>query len=199
MANTTFSGPIRSEGGFEQVTKSSTTGAFTTNFDVDSSGNITDVGSITADGAIATTSTLKARRPIITTWEASGAVTSALTIAQSGSIVLIHGTLDNVINLPASSGANTGAYFDFLVTTAVGGSKTTTIAIPAATGSAFSAQLSLTGGTAANAVIDVAGDTFTFVASTVVGSTARIVCVSDNGTGQVWMAVGSGSPIATVA
>ena len=129
MANTTFSGPIRSEGGFEQVTKSSTTGAFTTNFDVDSSGNITDVGSITADG----------------------------------------------------------------------GSKTTTIAIPAATGSAFSAQLSLTGGTAANAVIDVAGDTFTFVASTVVGSTARIVCVSDNGTGQVWMAVGSGSPISTVA
>ena len=186
MANTTFSGPVRSEGGFEQVTKSAV-GEFTTNFDVDSS------------GAISTSSTLTARRLIITTWEASGAITSALTIAQSGSIVLIHGTLDNVINLPASSGANTGAYFDFLVTTAVGGSKTTTIAIPAATGSAFSAQLSLTGGTAANAVIDVAGDTFTFVASTVVGSTARIVCVSDNGTGQVWMAVGSGSPISTVA
>jgi hypothetical protein len=187
MANTTFSGPIRSEGGFEQVTKSSTTGAFTTNFDVDSS------------GAVSTSSTLTARRPIITTWEASAAVTSALTIAQSGSVVLIHGTLDNVINIPASSGANTGAYFDFLVTTAVGSGKTTTIAIPAATGSAFNAQLSLTGGTAANAVIDVAGDTFTFVAATVVGSTARIVCVSDNGTGQVWMAVGSGSPISTVA
>jgi hypothetical protein len=187
MANTTFSGSVRSEGGFEQVTKSATTGAFTTNFDVDS------------NGAISTSGTLTARRPIITTWEASGAITSALTIAQSGSVVLIHGTLDNVINIPASSGANTGAYFDFLVTTAVGGGKTTTVAIPAATGSAFNAQLSLTGGTAANAVIDVAGDTFTFVAGTVVGSTCRITCVSDNGTGQVWMTVGSGSPISTVA
>ena len=31
MANTTFSGPVRSENGFEQVTKNATTGAFTTN------------------------------------------------------------------------------------------------------------------------------------------------------------------------
>ena len=30
MANTTFSGPVRSENGFEQVTKNATTGAFTT-------------------------------------------------------------------------------------------------------------------------------------------------------------------------
>ena len=187
MANTTFQGNVRAESGFEQVTKNATTGAYTTNFDVDSSGNVSGTG------------TTNMRRPIITTWEASGAVTSALTIAQSGSVVLIHGTLDNVINLPASSGANTGAYFDFLVTTAVGSGKTTTVAIPAASGSAFNAQLSLTGGTAANAVIDVAGDTFTFVAATVVGSTCRITCVSDNGTGQVWMAVGSGSPISTVA
>ena len=29
MANTTFSGPVRSENGFEQVTKNATTGAFT--------------------------------------------------------------------------------------------------------------------------------------------------------------------------
>ena len=46
MANTTFSGPVRSEGGFEQITVASSTGAVTTNFDIDSSGNITDVGSI---------------------------------------------------------------------------------------------------------------------------------------------------------
>ena len=31
MANTTFSGPVRSEDGFDFVTKSATTGAFTTN------------------------------------------------------------------------------------------------------------------------------------------------------------------------
>jgi len=30
MANTTFTGPVRSENGFEQVTKNATTGAFTT-------------------------------------------------------------------------------------------------------------------------------------------------------------------------
>ena len=29
MANTTFSGPVRSENGFEQITKNSTTGAIT--------------------------------------------------------------------------------------------------------------------------------------------------------------------------
>ena len=31
MANTTFTGPVRSENGFEDVTKNATTGAFTTN------------------------------------------------------------------------------------------------------------------------------------------------------------------------
>ena len=39
MANTTFSGPVRSENGFVGATKNSTTGAFTNNFQIDSSGN----------------------------------------------------------------------------------------------------------------------------------------------------------------
>ena len=38
MANTTFSGPVRSEDGFDVVSKSSTTGAFTTEFSLDGSG-----------------------------------------------------------------------------------------------------------------------------------------------------------------
>ena len=38
MANTTFSGPIRSEGGFTTVSKNATTGAFTTQSSIDSSG-----------------------------------------------------------------------------------------------------------------------------------------------------------------
>ena len=193
MANSTFNGPIRSENGFEQISIADVTGVVTTNFDIDASGNID------SSGTIATSSTLTARRPIITTWEASGAITSALTIAQSGSIVLIHGTLDNVVNIPASSGANTGAYFDFLVTTAVGSGKTTTVAIPAATGSTFYLQAQLAAGTAANPVITNAGDTFTFVAATAVGARCRITCVSDNGTGQVWMATSVGTPISTVA
>ena len=38
MANTTFSGAVRSENGFAVVSKSSTTGAFTTSFTLDGSG-----------------------------------------------------------------------------------------------------------------------------------------------------------------
>ena len=38
MANTTFTGPVRSEDGFDVVSKSSTTGAFTTEFSLDGSG-----------------------------------------------------------------------------------------------------------------------------------------------------------------
>jgi hypothetical protein len=39
MANTTFSGPVRSENGFIGATKNSTTGAFTNVFRIDASGN----------------------------------------------------------------------------------------------------------------------------------------------------------------
>ena len=35
MANTTFNGPVRAEGGFEQITKTAATGAITTNLDID--------------------------------------------------------------------------------------------------------------------------------------------------------------------
>jgi len=186
MANTTFNGPVRSEKGFIGVTKSATTGAFTDNI------------TISSTGSIATNSTLTARRPIITTWEASGAITAALTIAQSGSIVNIHGTLNNVINLPASSEANTGAYFDFVVTTAVGAGTTTTVAIPAATGSTFLGQTQLAAGTAANPVITNSGDTFTFVNSTGIGGRCRIECVTDDGTKQIWVATSASTPVATI-
>ena len=48
MANTTFSGPVRSEGGFEQISKTAATGALTTNLDIDTSGNITTTGYLSA-------------------------------------------------------------------------------------------------------------------------------------------------------
>ena len=38
MATTTFNGPVRSENGFEVVSKNATTGAFTTSFTLDGSG-----------------------------------------------------------------------------------------------------------------------------------------------------------------
>ena len=38
MANTTFSGPVRSENGFQDITKNTTTGTITTNFTLGNSG-----------------------------------------------------------------------------------------------------------------------------------------------------------------
>ena len=55
MANTTFSGPVRSEGGFEVITKAAATGAVTTNLDIDASGNVTATGNITTTGDLTTT------------------------------------------------------------------------------------------------------------------------------------------------
>jgi hypothetical protein len=43
MANSTFSGPVRSEGGFEVIDKNSSTGAITTTLDIDASGNLNGI------------------------------------------------------------------------------------------------------------------------------------------------------------
>ena len=48
MANTTFNGPVRTEGGFEQIAIAAKTGTVTTNLDIDSSGNITTTGYLSA-------------------------------------------------------------------------------------------------------------------------------------------------------
>ena len=48
MANTTFNGPVRSEGGFEQISKNTSTGAVTTNLDVDTSGNLVTTGYVSS-------------------------------------------------------------------------------------------------------------------------------------------------------
>jgi len=54
MANTTFTGPVRSEGGFQDVTKNTTTGVYTTNstYDNDATigGDLTVAGSIFSGG-----------------------------------------------------------------------------------------------------------------------------------------------------
>ena len=51
MANTTFSGPVRSENGFEQVTKNATTGVFTTSATYDAT-IIGGVQGLTGAGAV---------------------------------------------------------------------------------------------------------------------------------------------------
>ena len=199
MGNTTFKGPVRSINGFDSIAVNSTTGAETTKFSVDASGNATVTGTLAVTGATTITGAVKAKRSVVKTWEAAGAISETLSIADSGAIVLIHGTLDNVITLPAAATATEGAYFDFLVTTAVGSGKTTTIVIPTVTGSTFLAQTQLAAGTASNPVITNAGDTFTFVAGSGIGSRCRITCITAVTSGkQVWMASSVGTPISTV-
>jgi len=199
MANTTFNGPVRSEKGFEVITTNSTTGAETKNFDIDLSGNITDVGSIASDGAISTTSTILGRQKIDTTFNAAGAASATLTAAQSGTLFLINGAAANVITLPTVSTGNVGVHYDFQLTVAVGGSVTTTIVLPGSAVSAFQAMLTLVGGTAANPVSDVAGDTLTLPNSTVLNARVSMTCVSDDGTNSKWMTTALSTPIATVS
>ena len=157
--------------------------------------HVHDTG-ITTNGEL-TSTVIRARKPIKTEFNASGAVTASLTAAESGATVLIHGTENNVINLPAAATTNPGLYYDFVVLTAVGGGTSTIVNI-AGSGGQFVGSLSLAGGTAANAVFDNAGDAFTFIASTVVGSRARITCLTDDGTDGVWQVESVASPIATI-
>jgi hypothetical protein len=114
-------------------------------------------------------------------------------------LFLINGTANNVINLPALSTGNVGVTYDFFVTTAVGGSVTTTIVLPGSGVSDFQAMIYLVAGTAANAASDVAGDTLTLVNNTAVNGRVSMTCVSDDGTNSKWMTTTLTTPVATVA
>ena len=87
MANTTFSGPVRSENGFEQVTKNATTGAFTTN--VTYNATITGgVQSLSGAGAVDLTN-------LVTELTTTGA--NALTLADgttSGQVKIVNMIVD---------------------------------------------------------------------------------------------------------
>jgi len=179
MANTTFSGPVRSENGFQTITKNETTGAVS----VDASYGDTANFRVATD-----TSTLNV----------ATAVTTTLTRAQSGTIFTIDGTANKVINMPALSTANVGTTYEFIVTTAVGAAATVTFVLPGSAVSNFFGALSLLGGTAANAASDVAGDTLTLPNSTVVNSRVKLTCVSDDGTNSTWKAEALSSPLATI-
>jgi len=157
--------------------------------------HVHDTG-ITTNGEF-TSTVIRARKPIKTEFNASGAVTATLTAAESGATVLIHGTQNNVINLPAAATTNPGLFYDLIVLTAVGGSTSTIVNI-AGSGGNFVGSLSLAGGTAANAVFDNAGDAFTFVAGTGIGSRARITCLLDNGTNGTWQVESVADAIATI-
>jgi len=180
MANTTFSGPVRSENGFQSVTKSETTGEYA----VESTYGTRPNFRTAVNNALLNT---------------GAAVTTTLTRDQSGTIFTIDGTDDIVVNLPALSTANVGTTYEFIVTTAVGAAKTATFVLPGAGVSNFYGALQLLGGAAANPASDVAGDTLTLPNSTVVNSRVKLTCITDDGTNSIWKAETLTSPIATIA
>jgi len=158
-----------------------------------------DVGA----GAISTTGAIiggsvAGRKTLVTTFNTNSAVSASLTAAQSGATILIDGTENNVINLPNAATTNPGIFYDLIVRVAVASDKTTIVNIHGSGGN-FVGALSLAGGTAANAVFDNGGDALTFVNSTVIGSRARITCLTDDGTDGVWQVECLASPIATIA
>jgi hypothetical protein len=142
MANTTFTGAVRSENGFQSITKNTTTGAVTVEATYDVRPNFRT----TVDNS---------------TLNTGAAVTTTLTKDQSGTVFNIDGTDDIVVNMPALSTDNVGITYEFLITTAVGSGKTVTFVLPGAGVSNFFGALQLMGGTAANPASDVAGDTLT--------------------------------------
>ena len=98
MAATTFNGPVRSENGFEQVSIASGTGAITTNLDVDSSGNITTTGYVSAyDNVVSITD-----------------ATYSVESTQSGAVFTLNRAAGIVVTLPTAAA---GLHYTFIVGT----------------------------------------------------------------------------------
>ena len=98
MANTTFSGPVRSEGGFEQISKAAGTGAITTNLDIDSSGNITTTGYVSSYGQV----------------ESITSATHSVESTDSGTIYTLNRAAGIVVTLPTAAA---GLQYTFIVGT----------------------------------------------------------------------------------
>jgi len=93
MANTTFKGTVRAEGGLQQITTNTSTGAETTNLAVDSSGNLTTTGDVTIDDQL-----LVKDGGHLKYTEAAGFAASDFIVGKGGSLVA---TVD-----PFTSGAS---------------------------------------------------------------------------------------------
>ena len=98
MANTTFNGPVRSEGGFEQISIAAKTGTVTTNLDVDSSGNITTTGYLSAYANVSSITS----------------ATKSVESTDSGTVYTLNRAAGIVVTLPT---AVAGLNYTFLVGT----------------------------------------------------------------------------------
>tara|TARA_R100001377_G_scaffold2450_1_gene1616 strand:+ start:4352 stop:4936 length:585 start_codon:yes stop_codon:yes gene_type:complete len=116
MANTTFNGPVRSEGGFEQITKTAVTGAVTNNFDVDSSGNVSGTGTLKLTGAA----------NILSDYESITAATKTLTAADTGTAYGFNRAAGIVVTLPTPAAGIVYRFFVETTFTGAGQIKTAT-------------------------------------------------------------------------
>ena len=107
MANTTFNGAVRSENGFKQITISSA-GAVTTNYTVDSSGNVSGTGTMKMTGAT----------NLLSDYESITDATKTLTSADSGTVFGFNRAAGIVVTLPTPAA---GIKYTFLVETTFSG------------------------------------------------------------------------------
>jgi len=108
MANTTFKGAIRSENGFEQISVAAGTGVATTNFDIDSSGNVTGTGTMKMTGAT----------NLLSDYESITDATKSVTAADSGTVYGFNRAAGIVVTLPTPAA---GIKYTFLVETTFSG------------------------------------------------------------------------------
>jgi len=104
MANTTFSGPVRSENGFEQVTKNATTGAFTTNATYDSKiiggvQSLSGAGAVDLDNLITELTTTGANALTLADGSTSGQIKIVNMIVDGGDGTLTPTTFANGTNI----------------------------------------------------------------------------------------------------
>ena len=104
MANSAFNGPVRSENGFEQITVTAGTGAETTNFDIDASGNVSGTGTMKMTGAT----------NFVKDYESITTATKTLTAADSGTVYGFNKADGIVVTLPTPAA---GVHYTFLVET----------------------------------------------------------------------------------
>ena len=124
MANTTFNGPVRSQNGFQSITKSSTTGAVTVTGTFGASTSVTDLTTtnlVFTDQNHPSTAAINATATATAAQVATGYITS--TSAAATTITLPTGTL-----LGAAIGATRGTVLDLYVDNTAGAS-TVTIAV----------------------------------------------------------------------
>ena len=128
MANTTFSGPVRSEGGFTSISKNATTGAITTQSSISSAGVSSFDGSAGTEtlfsgsavstgsfGIIENNTQIAGFRPII-----NQTADFSASLSNAGRYHIVHGNLTCSIGTDASMPVTIGAEYEFFQSSSVG-------------------------------------------------------------------------------